>query len=60
MGYCAATGELDPAEIEERAFYAEQFLVDESNAADFAEPAADLAEFECDSLFERSTGPVTP
>lgn len=60
MGYCAATGELDLASVEHRAFFAEQFLIDESNAADFADPQLDLAEFECGNVFDRATGPVSP
>jgi ribose transport system substrate-binding protein len=60
MGYCAATGELDPASIEndDRAFFAEQFLIDQSNVAEFAAPGLDLADFECGSLFDRATGPI--
>ena len=60
MGYCAATGALDPASVEDRAFFAEQFLIEEGNAADFADPQLDPAEFECDNLFDRATGPVSP
>ncbi|MTV27872.1 substrate-binding domain-containing protein [Nitriliruptoraceae bacterium ZYF776] len=58
MGYCAATGELDPASVQDRAFFAEQFLIEEGNAADFAEPQLDLTDFECANVFGRSTGPV--
>lgn len=60
MGYCAATGELDPASVEndDRAFFAEQFLIDQSNATEFAAPELDLADFECDNVFDRATGPI--
>lgn len=59
MGYCAATGELDLATVEDRAFFAEQFLIEEGNAAEFTDPQIDPAEFECDNLFSRATGPVS-
>jgi ribose transport system substrate-binding protein len=61
MGYCALTGEIDVADIpdENRAFFANQFLVSKENAAEFAEPKVDLADFECDNLFSRVAGPVS-
>lgn len=60
MGYCAATGELDVAGIDadDRAFYAEQFLVTQENVAEFTDPELDMAELSCDSLFGRATGPI--
>jgi ribose transport system substrate-binding protein len=60
MGYCAATGELDPTAVEEenRAFYAQHFLIDESNAAEFADRELDMSDFECANLFNRVTGPI--
>ena len=60
MGYCAATGELDVASVpaEDRAFYAEQFLITADNVAEFTEPELDLEELSCDNLFSRATGPI--
>ncbi len=60
MGYCAATGEIDVADIaaEDRAFFAEQTLITSDNVGDFLEPQVDLADFECDNLFSRATGPL--
>ena len=60
MGYCAATGEIDVSEIEadDRAFFAEQFLITEDNVEEFTDPAVDLEELSCDSLFNRATGPI--
>ncbi|TDD64556.1 sugar ABC transporter substrate-binding protein [Jiangella aurantiaca] len=60
MGYCAATGELDPASVDndDRAFFAEQFLIDQSNVAEFAAPELDMADFDCANVFERATGPI--
>ncbi|SEM08092.1 monosaccharide ABC transporter substrate-binding protein, CUT2 family [Blastococcus sp. DSM 46786] len=60
MGYCAATGELDVASIdaEDRAFFAEQFLITEDNVGEFSDPQLDMSEFDCDSLFSRATGPI--
>lgn len=61
MGYCALTEGLDVADIadENRAFFANQFLVSKDNSAEFAEPKVDLADFECDSLFNRVAGAVS-
>jgi ribose transport system substrate-binding protein len=60
MGYCAAIGELDLGSVEDRAFYAETTVIDESNADDFVDPELDVDQFSCDSdLFARSTGPVS-
>ena len=60
MGYCAATGELDVADIdpEDRAFFAEQFLITADNVAEYSDPAVDVEELSCDSLFSRATGPI--
>lgn len=60
MGYCAATGQIDPPALDNtnRAFYAQQILIEESNAGDFATPQLDLGEFECDRVFDRVTGPI--
>lgn len=60
MGYCAAIGELDVADIpsEDRAFFAEQFLITADNVEEFVEPELDLEELACDSLFTRATGPI--
>lgn len=60
MGYCAATGELDPSSVENdsRAFFAEQFLIDQSNAAEFVSPEVEMSDFECDNVFNRVTGPI--
>jgi len=61
MGYCAAIGELDLDEIsdEQRAFYAEQFLITEPNVEEFISPETDPADFECDNVFDRVAGPLT-
>ena len=60
MGYCALTGELDVASLseEQRAFYAKQTLITAGNAEENLAPAANLADFECDNLFDRVDGPV--
>ncbi|GAA4038736.1 sugar ABC transporter substrate-binding protein [Nonomuraea soli] len=59
MGYCAATGQLDVSTIPTRAFFAKQFLITKDNAAQFATPKVDPAEFECANLFKRATGPIS-
>lgn len=61
MGYCVLTGELDLADVsdEQRAFFAEQTLVNAENAEENLEPTADLADFDCGALFDRFTGPVS-
>lgn len=61
IGYCAAIGEIDVAELPEdnRAFFAEQFLITDDNVADFATPATDPADFECDNVFNRVAGPLS-
>lgn len=60
MGYCAATGEIDVADIpaEDRAFFAEQFLITADNVEEFVDPELNVDEFSCDSLFDRATGPI--
>lgn len=61
IGYCAAIGEIDVADIDEehRAFYAEQFLITEDNVAEFTSPETDPADFECDNVFDRAVGPLS-
>ena len=61
MGYCVATGELKMEDVpeENRAFFAEQFLITEENVADFLEPQTDPADFECDNVFGRVAGPLS-
>ena len=58
IGYCVATGELAVDDIEERAWFAEQFLITGDNVADFMSPEVDASEFECDNVFSRSQGPI--
>ncbi|KRB76186.1 LacI family transcriptional regulator [Nocardioides sp. Root190] len=61
IGYCAAIGEIDVDKLPEdnRAFFAEQFLITDDNVADFATPATDPADFECDNVFNRVAGPLS-
>ncbi len=59
IGYCAATGDLDVADIKDRAWFAEQFLIQKDNVADFIDPKVDDADFACDNLFSRSQGPIS-
>jgi len=61
IGYCVATGEIDVADVtdEQRAFYAEQFLITDENVADFVEPKTDPADFKCDNVFNRVAGPLS-
>jgi ribose transport system substrate-binding protein len=60
IGYCVATGELAVDDIadENRAFYAEQFLITEENVAEFKSPETDPADFECGNVFNRVAGPL--
>lgn len=58
IGYCVATGELAVDDIEERAWFAEQFLITGDNVADFVAPEVDPSEFECDNVFSRSQGAI--
>ena len=61
IGYCVATGELSVDDIadEDRAWYAEQFLIQQDNVAEFQSPEPDPADFECDNVFNRSQGPIS-
>ncbi|MFD7022891.1 sugar ABC transporter substrate-binding protein [Promicromonospora sukumoe] len=61
IGYCVATGELAAEDIadEDRAWYAEQFLIEQDNVADFVSPETDEADFACDNLFSRSQGAMS-
>ncbi|MBS45707.1 MAG: LacI family transcriptional regulator [Nocardioides sp.] len=61
MGYCVATGELSMDDVadEDRAFYAEQFLITDDNVDEFVNPEIDLADFECDNVFDRVAGPLS-
>lgn len=61
IGYCVATGELAVEDIaeEDRAWYAEQFLIDQDNVADFVSPETSEADFACDNLFSRSQGAMS-
>ncbi len=61
IGFCAATGELDIESLsdEDRAFYAEQFLITDDNVADFVDPETDPADYECDAVFDRVAGPLS-
>lgn len=61
IGYCVATGELAVEDIasDDRAWYAEQFLIEQDNVADFAAPETDEADFACDDLFSRSQGAIS-
>jgi ribose transport system substrate-binding protein len=56
-----ATGELSVDDIadEDRAWYAEQFLINQDNVADFSAPATDASDFDCDNVFSRSQGPIS-
>ena len=59
IGYCVATGELSVEDVEERAWFAEQFLITSDNVADFTSPEVDPSEFECDNVFSRSQGAIS-
>jgi ribose transport system substrate-binding protein len=58
IGYCVATGELsmDDVSDDDRAWFAEQALIQQDNVGDFIEPVTDPADFECDNVFSRSQG----
>ena len=60
MGYCAATGELDVASVDadDRAFFAEQFLITADNVGEYTDPKLDMEALSCDALFSRATGPI--
>lgn len=61
IGYCVATGELSVDDIadEDRAWFAEQFLIQQDNVAEFQTPATDEADFACDNVFSRSQGAIS-
>ncbi|WP_315095064.1 sugar ABC transporter substrate-binding protein [uncultured Cellulomonas sp.] len=61
IGYCVATGELAVEDIadENRAFFAEQFLITDENVADYLTPKTDPADFECDNVFNRVAGSLS-
>ncbi|GIF64085.1 ribose ABC transporter ribose-binding protein [Asanoa ishikariensis] len=61
IGFCAATGKLKVEDIAaaNRAFFAEQFLITKDNAAEFAAPKTNPADFECGNVFNRVAGPLT-
>lgn len=61
IGYCVATGELSVDDIadEDRAWYAEQFLIEKDNVAEFATPQTDDADFDCANVFSRSQGTIS-
>ncbi|USQ80484.1 sugar ABC transporter substrate-binding protein [Ornithinimicrobium faecis] len=61
IGYCVATGELalDDIADEDRAWFAEQFLITSDNVADFTSPSVEESEFECGNLFSRSQGAIS-
>ncbi|MDQ4053554.1 MAG: sugar ABC transporter substrate-binding protein [Actinomycetota bacterium] len=60
IGYCAATGELDMDDVtdEQRAFYADQFLINGDNVGEYLAPETDPADFECDNVFSRVAAPL--
>jgi ribose transport system substrate-binding protein len=61
IGYCVATGELSVDDIadEDRAWFAEQFLIQQDNVAEFASPETDEADFDCANVFSRSQGSIS-
>jgi ribose transport system substrate-binding protein len=59
IGYCVATGELSVDDITDRAWFAEQFLINADNVGDFVSPTVDPSEFECDNVLNRSQGPIS-
>ena len=61
IGYCVATGELAVEDIsaDDRAWFAEQFLITSDNVAEFATPSTDPADFECDNVFSRNQGSIS-
>ena len=42
-----------------RALFAEQFLITDDNVADYLTPKTDPADFECDNVFNRVAGPLS-
>ncbi len=61
IGYCVATGELAVEDIadDDRAWFAEQFLITADNVAEFATPSTDPADFECANVFSRNQGSIS-
>ena len=61
IGYCAAIGELSVADVpaDDRAWYAEQFLIEQDNVGDFIAPATDESDFDCANVFSRSQGAIS-
>lgn len=61
IGYCVATGEMAADDIseEDRAWFAEQFLITPDNVGDFVAPEVDASEFDCDNVFSRSQGAIS-
>lgn len=61
IGYCVATGELAAEDIpdENRAWFAEQFLITGDNVGDFTAPKVDPSEFDCANVFSRSQGAIS-
>jgi ribose transport system substrate-binding protein len=61
IGYCVATGELAVEDIaaDDRAWFAEQFLIEQDNVADFVSPEVSEDDFACDNLFSRSQGAMS-
>lgn len=61
IGYCVATGELAVEDIadDNRAFFAEQFLITDENVSEYLTPKTDPADFECDNVFNRVAGPLS-
>ena len=61
IGYCVATGELSVDDIadEDRAWFAEQFLITGDNVGEFTAPVVDEADFACDNVFSRSQGAIS-
>jgi len=61
IGYCVATGELKVSDIsqEDRAWYAQQFLITKDNVAEYVDPASDEADFDCANVFKRAQGAIS-
>ncbi|WP_460887933.1 sugar ABC transporter substrate-binding protein [Promicromonospora xylanilytica] len=61
IGYCVATGELAVEDIadDDRAWFAEQFLIEQDNVADFVSPEVSDSDFACDNVFSRSQGAMS-
>ena len=61
IGYCVATGEIAVDDIaeEDRAWFAEQFLITGDNVGEFTAPVVDEADFACDNVFSRSQGAIS-